>query len=71
MTGFEFEPVWRARRLFRLEDVSIPVASLEQIVKSKAAADRPKDRLFLASHEDALRALLGEKPPPTRKRRRS
>jgi len=71
MAGFEFDPVWRARRLFRLENVSIPVASLEQIVKSKAAADRPKDRLFLASHEDALRALLGEKPPRARKGRRS
>lgn len=69
MAGFEFDPVWRARRLFRLEDVRIPVASLEQIVKSKAAADRPKDRLFLASHEDALRALLGKKPPRTRGRR--
>lgn len=71
MAGFEFDPVWHARRLFRLEDVSIPVASLEQIVKSKAAADRPKDRLFLASHEDALRALMGEKSPRTRRRRRS
>ncbi len=71
MAGFEFGPVWHARRLFRLEDVSIPVASLEQIVKSKAAADRPKDRLFLASHEDALRALMGEQSPRTRRRRRS
>jgi hypothetical protein len=71
MTGFEFDPVWRERRLFRLENVSIPVASLEQIVKSKAAADRPKDRLFLASHEDTLSVLLGEKTPPTRRRRRS
>ncbi len=70
MAGFEFDPVWRARRLFRLEDVRIPVASLEQIVKSKAAADRPKDRLFLASHEDALRALLGKKSPRARSQRR-
>jgi hypothetical protein len=63
MTGFDFARVWSARRLFRVEDVRIPVASLEQIVKSKAATDRPKDRLFLATHEDALRVLLGEERP--------
>lgn len=60
MEGFEFEDVWGGRRLFRAEGVEIPVARLRHIVESKAAAGRPKDRLFLATHEEALRALLRE-----------
>lgn len=60
MAGFEFEPVWRERRLFRAEEVEIPVARLRHIVESKAAAGRPKDHLFLATHEEALRALMRE-----------
>ncbi len=58
MSGFDFETVWRERRLFRAEGVEIPVARLRHIVESKAAAGRPKDRLFLATHEEALRDLL-------------
>lgn len=58
MTGFEFESVWSERRVFRAEGVEIPVARLRHIVESKAAAGRPKDRLFLATHEHALRELL-------------
>lgn len=57
MAGFDFETVWAERRLFRVEDAEIPVARLSHIVASKAAAGRPKDRLFLATHEDALRQL--------------
>lgn len=60
MAGFEFEQVWSERRVFRAEGVEIPVARLRHIVESKAAAGRPKDRLFLASHEEALRGLLRE-----------
>jgi hypothetical protein len=59
MAGFEFEEVWAARRTFRVQGVGVPVASLRDIVASKAAAGRPKDQLFLATHEDALRQLLG------------
>lgn len=61
MAGFEFEKVWWRRRLFRVERVSVPVARLSDIVNSKAAAGRPKDRLFLATHEDALRQLMPRK----------
>jgi hypothetical protein len=59
MAGQRFDAVWRRRRRFRIEGVQVPVAPLEAIVASKAAADRPKDRLFLATHEEALRQLLG------------
>jgi hypothetical protein len=57
MAGHEFEDVWQARRRFRLGDVEVPVARLTQLVRSKAAAGRPKDRLFLATHAAALREL--------------
>ena len=58
MAGFEFDAVWNERRSFRVGDVDIPVARLSQIVESKAKANRPKDRLFLATWEEALRDLL-------------
>lgn len=58
MAGFEFDEVWPNRRGFLVEGVRIPVARLSDIVKSKAIAGRPKDRLFLATHEHALQELL-------------
>ena len=58
MKGFEFEPVWAERRVFAIEGVEIPVARLLHIVSSKQAAGRDKDRLFLATHRDALAELL-------------
>jgi hypothetical protein len=58
MAGFEFETVWAERRLFVVEGVQVPVARLTHIVQSNAAAGRPKDRLFLATHEEALRDLI-------------
>jgi len=59
MTGFTFEDAWRERTTFALAGVSVPVARLTHIVASKAAAGRDKDRLFLATHAEALRELLG------------
>ena len=59
MAGFDFETVWKERRVFVVEGVDIPVARLRHIVESKAAAGRDKDRLFLATHAEALRDLLG------------
>jgi hypothetical protein len=58
MAGFDFETVWAARRVFVVDDVEIPVARLRHIVESKARAGREKDRLFLASHAEALSDLL-------------
>ena len=57
MAGFTFEEIWSRRRIFKVEAVRVPVASLKDIVTSKATAGRPKDRLFLATHEEALREL--------------
>lgn len=60
MAGFAFEPVSARCRTFEVEGVGIRVASLKDIVASKAAAGREKDRLFLASHAEALRGLIGD-----------
>jgi hypothetical protein len=58
MAGFDFETVFARQRTFLAEGVPIRVARLSDIVASKAAAGREKDRLFLASHAEALRALI-------------
>jgi len=63
MKGFDFETVWNAHREFVFDDVPVPTARLLHIVESKQAAGRDKDKLFLATHYDALRQLL-EKPDP-------
>jgi hypothetical protein len=59
-----FESVWNERRIFLVEGVDVPVARLAHIVASKAAAGRDKDRLFLATHEEALRQLLPHADEP-------
>lgn len=61
MAGFDFEAVWAQRREFLVEGVSVPTARLLHIVESKQAAGRPKDLLFLATHQDALEQLLKER----------
>ena len=58
MAGFDFEAVWRDRREFVVEGVAIPVARLRHIVQSKTLLGRDKDRLFLATHADALERLF-------------
>ena len=47
------------RRTFRVEGVEIPVARLAHIIESKRRAGRDKDRLFFATHAEAIRDLLG------------
>jgi hypothetical protein len=59
MAGFDFDEVWNERRLFAVEGVAIPVARLRHIIESKAKANRPKDRLFLETHAEALEKLIG------------
>jgi predicted nucleotidyltransferase len=66
MAGFDFETVWHERRVFVVDGVDIPVARLRHIVESKAAAGRDKDRLFLATHAEALRDLLRREEPSSR-----
>ena len=63
MSGFDFETVWPARRIFEVEGIVIPVARLAHIVESKARAGREKDRLFLATHREALEHILPDDEP--------
>jgi hypothetical protein len=63
MKGFDFETVWAGSRRFAIEGVEVPVARLLHIVASKQAAGRDKDKLFLASHRDALEQLLKQRDP--------
>ena len=58
MKGYDFETVWNERRTFVVEGVEIPTARLLHIITSKHAAGRDKDRLFLATHREALEQLL-------------
>ena len=58
MKGFDFETVWDARRDFLIDGVPVPTARLLHIVESKHATGRDKDKLFLATHLDALQQLL-------------
>lgn len=58
MEGFEFETVWTERRVFSIEDVELPTARLRHIVESTLATGRDKDKLFLATHKEALEQLL-------------
>ena len=58
MKGFQFETVKELQRVFRIEGVEVPTARLLHIIQSKEAAGRDKDRLFLATHRDALEQLL-------------
>lgn len=58
MGGFDFEAVWAEHRTFTVHDIEVPVARLTHIVQSKAAAGRPKDRLFLETHKEMLADLI-------------
>jgi len=63
MADLDFEAVWRDRRLFTVEMVDIPVASLLHIVTSKKTLGRDKDRLFLATYREAIDELLRREKP--------
>ena len=58
MKGFDFETVWAERREFLIDGVAVPTVRLLHIVESKQAAGREKDKLFLATHLDALQQLM-------------
>lgn len=57
VTGITFETVWKNRVKDKIEGVPVFVASLDDLIKMKRAANRPKDREDLK----ALRALKKRK----------
>jgi hypothetical protein len=58
IAGCTFESLWKRQRRVRVGSVTVRVAPLRDILRSKKLADRPKDRLFLATFKDALEQLL-------------
>lgn len=60
MGAFEFPDVAARRRVFVVDGAPTPVASLDDIVAAKQVANRPADRLFVASHAHELRRLVGD-----------
>ncbi len=64
MKGFDFETVWDARRDFLIDGVPVPTARLLHKVESKQATGCDKDKLFLATHFDALQQLLKKPEEP-------
>lgn len=67
-----FESIRSRARGVRLGDEVVVVASLEDVIRSKAAADRPKDRAQLPILRDTLRvqAVVREAPKKKRKAKR-
>jgi hypothetical protein len=63
MGSFEFDAIWQELRAFVDGGREVPVARLMHIVQSKAQAGRAKDRLFLATHAEALQEMLGGEIP--------
>ncbi len=57
IAGGEFEELWSRRRRFRLGEVDLPTAALEDLIRSKQLADRPKDRLFLETFRSEIEDL--------------
>ena len=57
MASFDFDVVWNQRRVFLLDGVEVPVARLDHILTSKAAAGRAKDKLFFTTYEQVLGEL--------------
>lgn len=54
--GSDYESLARRARAMRVRDLTIHVAALDDVIRSKEAADRPKDRRSLP----VLRQLLEE-----------
>ena len=45
ISGVEFEQAHRRRKILEIEDLSIPILSLEDLIRNKRATGRDKDRL--------------------------
>lgn len=57
IAGFPFDLLRKNKRRFRIGNVRVDVAALEDMVRSKELTNRPKDRLFLETFRAALREM--------------
>jgi hypothetical protein len=58
IAGTGFQKLWETHREFVVEGVRIRVGRLQDLVKSKRTADRPRDRLFLEQHKEIIENML-------------
>jgi hypothetical protein len=63
ISGPSFEEVWRGSVLREFAGITIRVASLEHIIASKQAANRPKDREAIERLKQEFQDLLDQQPP--------
>ncbi len=56
--GVDFETLWRGRTEFTVRGVTLPVAELAAILRSKKEAGRMKDRLFLEQFREVIESAL-------------
>lgn len=58
VAGYSFSRLYAGRRIFRAGGTSVPVASLEHLIKSKKICGRKKDLEFLRMYEAQLGRLV-------------
>jgi hypothetical protein len=61
IAGVRFRELWDNRREFSVEGVCIHVGRLQQLIKSKRTANRPKDELFLEQHKETIQSMLRQR----------
>lgn len=55
VSGYTFEELKRNSRLFKAGRVKIPVGNLEDLLRMKRIAGRPKDKIFLEKHRSLIK----------------
>ena len=55
VTGVEFEPVWASATETKVQGVSVKIPSLDDVIRMKKAAGRPKDLEDLKFLEELVR----------------
>ena len=70
ISGPKFEQVWSEHRLIEFSGVTVRIATLEHIVASKRAANRPQDRYALKRLAEDLGSELKEAPAQYRFRKK-
>ena len=70
ISGPKFEKVWSEHRLIEFSSVTVRIATLEHIVASKRAANRPQDRYALKRLAEDLGVELKEAPAKYRVRKK-
>jgi hypothetical protein len=63
ISGAGFETLWAQQRRMNVGGTMLRVGPLEELLRSKQLAGRPKDRVFLEVHRAALEEMLRREKP--------